>query len=219
VTEYLWADGMEIWTEDKMTRVFSSRSKAAIGIKLDVQSWRQIAVGIAIKKFGGLGYEFDADEDEKDEEMAGPMPEAFHWQASHTPRVGNQVYGGTVNFQGSLTDAGLQEYLHISQIWHKFLQDRPGPLLGSKHSRQQSDGLHQVPLAKQIACREGPQQCRRSWSMGEAQVALEQMYGPGAKYKTAKQEEAIQAVVSGVSPVITILGTGEGKSLLYMLPQ
>lgn len=62
-------------------------------------------------------------------------------------------------------------------------------------------------------------QCRRNWTMREAREALQQMYGPHAEYRTAKQEEAVQAVVGGLTPVIAILGTGEGKSLLYMLPQ
>jgi superfamily II DNA helicase RecQ len=100
----------------------------------------------------------------------GQMADAFHWQASHNPSVGNRTYGGTVNFRGSLTDAGLQEYIRISQMWHEFL-------------------LFDVEDK------------------------------PGAKYKIAKQEEAVQAVVSGLFLVMAILRTEEGKSVLYMLPQ
>ena len=42
---------------------------------------------------------------------------------------------------------------------------------------------------------------------------------PEATYKTPKQEQAVQAVVHGLSPIVAILGIGEGKSLLYMLQQ
>jgi len=55
--------------------------------------------------------------------------------------------------------------------------------------------------------------------MGEAREALQQLYDPTATYKASKQEETIQAVVQGLSPIISILGTGEGKSLAYMLQQ
>ena len=227
ISENLWAEGKEVWTENKMTRVFVSRSRAAIGVRLDVRSWRQIAAGIAIKKFAGAGYKFEADGEDEGEgegeyevdgsgEGRGSMPEAFHWQASHTPRVGNRVYGGTVNFREGLTDAGLQEYLCISQMWHRFLADSEPR---RKHGRGRSDGASQVPLAKRLARRDPRPRCRQQWSMAEARIALEQMYGPGAKYKTAKQEEAVRVVVSGLTPVIVVLGTGEGKSLLYMLPQ
>lgn len=225
ISEYLWTEGKDVWTEDRMTRVFGSRSRIAIGVRLDVRSWRQIAAGIAIKKFAGSGCQFDVESDDEDDVgcqvdgFGGSMPEAFHWQASHTPRVGNRSYGGTVNFRGGLTDAGLQEYLRISRMWHVFLRDQPGQGPHRKHSRQQSDVICQPPLAKRIAIRDCRSRCRRQWSMAEARVVLRQMYGPGAKYRTAKQEEAVQAVVSGLSPVIAVLGTGEGKSLLFMLPQ
>ena len=55
--------------------------------------------------------------------------------------------------------------------------------------------------------------------MEEARQALQQIHGPSASYKTLKQEETIQAVVRGLSPIVSILGTGEGKSLAYMLQQ
>ena len=35
------------------------------------------------------------------------MAAVFHWQASHRPRTGYQIYGGSVNLRGALTDAGL----------------------------------------------------------------------------------------------------------------
>jgi hypothetical protein len=51
------------------------------------------------------------------------MLNALHWQASHTPHTGNHVYGGTMNFRGGLTNAGLQEYHHVSMLWHHLIQD------------------------------------------------------------------------------------------------
>jgi len=53
--------------------------------------------------------------------------------------------------------------------------------------------------------------------MEEAAAGLQELYGPQAQYKSAKQEEAIQVILEGVGQVITILGTREGKSLLFML--
>ncbi|KAK3064884.1 hypothetical protein LTS18_003047, partial [Coniosporium uncinatum] len=128
VTEYLWNDGDEIWSENKMTRVFLSRTAQAIGVKLNVQAWRQLAVGIAIKKFSGQNYQYDldlpadgnagAEREGGKADLGGGMSEALHWQASHNPRTGNANYGGTVNFREGLTDAGLHEYLRASQMWH-----------------------------------------------------------------------------------------------------
>ncbi|KAF1980588.1 hypothetical protein K402DRAFT_458610 [Aulographum hederae CBS 113979] len=115
-----------------MTKVLITRIEVAIGKRINVQTWRHLAVGIAIKKFSGSqGYQFDldlpkgrhagsskeGDEQRKGEEeeeavvrQAWSMPEVFHWQASHNPRTGNAIYGGTVNFGQGLTDVGLQDY-------------------------------------------------------------------------------------------------------------
>jgi superfamily II DNA helicase RecQ len=46
---------------------------------------------------------------------------------------------------------------------------------------------------------------------------LRHIHGPGAGFRSPKQEEAVRALVAGASPLLTILGTGEGKSLLYIL--
>ena len=106
-----------------MTSVLLAHSTQAIGVRLNIRAWRQIAIGIAIKKFSGQRLQLDLDipadgyagpEGEGLGNASGSMSEAFHWQASHNPRTGNAVYGGTVNFRQGLTDAGLQEYLSTS---------------------------------------------------------------------------------------------------------
>lgn len=146
------------------------------------------------------------------------MPEVFHWQTSHNPRTGNRVYGGTVNFKDGLTDAGLQEYLYASQLWHSLCRD-PMPQGSApsraKHARQES--REAGPLIKRLAFRQNLTGCRRVWTAEEAFIVLKQMYGPDAAYK-GKQAQALQAVIQNRLQVVAILGTGEGKSLLYQLP-
>jgi superfamily II DNA helicase RecQ len=53
--------------------------------------------------------------------------------------------------------------------------------------------------------------------MEEALNTLRRLYGVTAQWRTANQEKAIKSMVNGHSQVIAILGTGEGKSLLYQL--
>ena len=72
VSEYLWSDGAAIWPEDKMTRLIKSMSKQAVREAVNIQSWRQISVGIAIKKFSGLAYEADLDlPGDEDDDLGG----------------------------------------------------------------------------------------------------------------------------------------------------
>lgn len=56
-----------------MTRLMKSMSTQAVGERVNIQSWRQIAVEIAIKKFSGLAYEADLD-------LAGDDDDDLGWQ-------------------------------------------------------------------------------------------------------------------------------------------
>ena len=234
VSDYLWHNGSAVWTEDKMTSILLAHSTQAIGVRLNIQAWRQIAIGIAIKKFSGQRLQLDLDIPADD--YAGPegegmsdsrgkatgsMPEAFHWQASHNPRTGNAAYGGTVNFHQGLTDAGLQEYLSTSQKWHSLFQEADAAISrarAGKHTRQESEEEHNVALVKRLAFRRGVKQgCQTMWSAEQALSALQQMYGPDAAYNSY-QSKAIQAVISNRLQVVAVLPTGSGKSLLYQLP-
>lgn len=227
LSSYLFANSRGIWTTDRWTRLLSTKFEQVTGVRVTIQAWRQIAVAIAIKFFGGRGrvletamYEDDEDGGQRLDEEDGMMPVAFHWQASHTPRVGNRAYASRIDYQGGLTDQGVDEYIRISEMWQEFLLEGMQPLSATKHMRgMSSEGGVNLPLLKRIAVRDVTQRYRRQWSMDEAKAVLRDMYGPDAKYKSAWQEKAVQAVMSGLTPVIVVLGTGEGKSLLYMMQQ
>ena len=128
-----------------------------MGVPTHIQAWRQIAVGIAIKLFSGTGYQADLDRpgDPDDDSRGRPinantgdMPEAFHYQATHAPRTGNQVYGGTVNFKDGLTDAGLQQYLQASQMWHRLCHVPPQP---EGHGGRDLPSVARTPLERVVS--------------------------------------------------------------------
>lgn len=128
LSEYLFSAGKTPWKEDRMTKIVVNTGKRILGKHIHIQAWRQITVGIARRKFAAaaanmLIEEGEGVEDEETDPALGSMVDALHWQAGHTPRTGNRVYGGTVNFRAGLTDAGLQEYRHVSQLWHQFVRD------------------------------------------------------------------------------------------------
>ncbi len=69
-----------------MTRVLVLETKATISTAINAQKWRQIAIGIGIKKFAGLNYQLDldlpGDVNDLDNRPRGggsyAMPEVFH---------------------------------------------------------------------------------------------------------------------------------------------
>lgn len=228
VSDYLWHDGQEPWCDDRLSDLLRLKSRQMIGVELNVQTWRQIAVGIAIQKFSGVGYngDFDIDRDEHTpadghagaprrlQEPAGGMPEVLHRQASHNARTGNSRYGGTINYNAGLTNAGLQEYRYASQLWHDFIR---GPFGSKRHAGGGSMGT-QLPLAKRLAVSRSSPTGRRAWSAEEALCELRHMYGAVATYRSRQQAMAIGSVIRNEPEIIAVLSTGEGKSLLYLLP-
>lgn len=46
---------------------------------------------------------------------------------------------------------------------------------------------------------------------------LKEMIGPEAEFR-GQQEPALRAIIKGVSPVLVIMGTGGGKTMLFQLP-
>jgi hypothetical protein len=128
ISDYLWSRGTGPWVDDAMTQVIVNTGKLILGKHIHVQAWRQITISIARRKFAAteanlLIEEGEGVNNDDPHSMLGSMSDALHWQASHTPYTRNQVYGGTVNFRAGLTDAGLQEYRHVSQLWHRFIHD------------------------------------------------------------------------------------------------
>ncbi|RHZ43201.1 uncharacterized protein CDV56_101253 [Aspergillus thermomutatus] len=229
-----------------MTRVVVNTGKLILGKHIHVQAWRQITVGIARRKFAAteanlLIEEGEGVDDEDPHSMLGSMSDVLHWQASHTPHTGNRVYGGTVNFRAGLTDAGLQEYRHISQLWHRFVRDplhfepavatprrmfpqwvspsttrQGGPRTAWEWDETPASVTGSVETAS--VATPSKRRSRRRWRMEQAMEVLQRMYGPDARYWSDGQEQAMQHIVAGAGQVLAILRTSEGKSLLYLLP-
>jgi superfamily II DNA helicase RecQ len=51
----------------------------------------------------------------------------------------------------------------------------------------------------------------------DTKAALQRMMGGQARFRGV-QEKAIQAIVAGESPVVAVMPTGAGTSILFMLP-
>ena len=181
VSEYLFSSGPKLWPDEKMTLVLQESSMRFVGQRINIQAWRQMAVGFAIKFFGGPNGEnpllgdlavIGEAEDEEDYVVepfsANRLPDAWHWAASHTPRTANQNYGLTVDFRQGLTDAALQEYFNVCRQWHLLVYPRlargaaaapPDREIGGgarKHTRAQSS-VTNISLVKRMALREAPQ--------------------------------------------------------------
>ena len=125
-------------------------------------------MSITIKKFAGLHHLFlssaeqaNAEDNEEQNEWTGSMPTAFHWQASHTPRTGNRVYGGTVNFWEGLINVRLQEFRRANDVWHLFCKDPTGFSIDAYSLAISSTVTPVTTLVRNEAC-----SCKRSHHEG-----------------------------------------------------
>lgn len=233
VSEYLWHNGSQIWTEAHLLQLAQSASSSAIGVPISMQAWRQMAVAIASKKFSGIEYQGDIDLPATDaaaeetpltlqESLGGAMPDVFHLQAAHSAFTGRRIYGGATNYEGGLTDAALQEYFRASRLWHHLC--RPQLTVSNTVHRRKADDRSSIaidrPLLKRVALRQRPAQKIPCWSYEDVQFALRSMFPDKSRpaFRSRQQEALIHAITAGQPEIIGILATGEGKSLAFLLP-
>ena len=96
-----------------MTRILTSINRRSLGRAVNVRAWRQIYVGIAIKRFSDINYKVDIDlPDNADDDNGGEaiianrvtLLASFHAQAAHEAYTSNCAYGESINFLFSLTN-------------------------------------------------------------------------------------------------------------------
>jgi hypothetical protein len=108
VSEYLGAAVMELGLALVSLDWWSRKAMKALVLGPSCKPGRQLAAWIAIKEFGRLFVDLgdfnepgDADDDLEGLSVAGAWSnfiDIFDLQAARGPRLGNQVYGGTANF-------------------------------------------------------------------------------------------------------------------------
>jgi len=104
-----------------------------------------------------------------------------------------------------------EKFWHVSNKWHKFLQfvlaKGYSIDVGQKRKRQSlEDDMQHAQMAR----------WKRLQTV-DMQDELRQMYGDKAEFRRL-QKSALEAIMSNKSPILVIMGTGAGKSLLFQLP-
>lgn len=228
VGDYLWSDGEQPWSEERMTRILQSMSRRSLGKEISVASWRQIAVGFALKRFSGMHYELDADmpgnhdDDNNGEAVVADgitLPAAFHAQSTHGASTGNRAYGTTVNYSSGLTDAGLQTYLWASKLWWSLFENTMEQKTSSKRERPVSMSAATPNVVKRVAHHVRGPRHRRVWGSETVKMALQRLYSnPAAEFRSSLQRQMVELVAAHHAEIVIVIPTGGGKSLSFMVP-
>ncbi|KAG9375920.1 RecQ Superfamily II DNA helicase [Pyrenophora tritici-repentis] len=181
------------WTTDRLREALKRESRIAMGQEWTFAGYREMAIGIS-RRFlrGSTAFQADEGEENKEwaEEQAGDS--IADEQAGHTSHVAG------LQFRASSTD------------WHRFLGFQAGV-----DDQRRSSKRKRAPFESE-ADEARVDRWQRLRKM-DARAQLKRMMGEKAEFRGV-QEAAIKAITAGESPVVAVMPTGAGKSLLFMLP-
>jgi superfamily II DNA helicase RecQ len=225
---YIWSPdprtGRE-WTSERFREVLKRESGIGLhGVSLNIPAYRNLAIGISRRYLressvfpqnqyhdGSAAAPTDNVDDEE-----GMDPERFighiaDLQAAHSSHVAGMIYGREAGEQAGTTAHRRELFRLSSTDWHRFLG-----------FADVEDGLARM-MGKR-ACpfdREATQQNhRRRFRLLQADMVdvMQKMTGEANIAFRGNQGPVIQAIQTGVSPIVATMPTGGGKSMFFMLP-
>ncbi len=222
ISPYLWWKDGKVWADNRLTQCMKQACARASTPKIGIAIWRQMTVAIVKTKFAADIACFDVDQQasEEAEEIDADI-RAMTSQRNHSTRTVNRAYANQQGSSfGNVWDGLIRRNLRASTLW-KDLWGLDALLLESAAAagkRKQGDPEPDGPrLLKRIA--RGVYRPRKRWSSAALLRGARQLYGDEAlQWKSAMQERAMVTVMSGSEQVVVVLGTGAGKSMLFMLP-
>jgi hypothetical protein len=218
ISPYLWWKNGKVWADNRLTQCMKQACVRASTPKIGIAIWRQMTVTIVKTKFAADIACFDVDQQasEEAEEIDADI-RAMTSQRNHSTWTVNRAYANQQNNSfGNVWDGLIRRNLRASTLWKDFWD--LDTLLESTSKRKRNGLDPDGPrLLKKIA--QGVYRPRKKWSSAALLKGARQLYHDETlQWKSAMQERAMVTVMSGTEQVVVVLGTGEGKSMLFMLP-
>jgi superfamily II DNA helicase RecQ len=200
------------WTSERMRKIMQRASMRWIGVKINISAWRNIAIAISRRFCREAPFETDEVRPE-DVDSQGPdgQDDSQHdLQSGHTTHIAGMIYARELVENRDAVVGRREKFREVSEGWHRFLnltssQEVPSPESRRKRQRPEDD-IHDAQIARWKRLR-----------TVDVEAELRSIVGEGATFR-GKQREALAAIMSHRSPVLVVMGTGAGKSLLFQLP-
>jgi superfamily II DNA helicase RecQ len=132
-------------------------------------------------------------------------------QAGHGTHVAGMIYARELRQAPGQTMGRQNMFRQISQDWHRFLQftsSIQGFSIKAGMKRPRSEWEH---IGREVQFRQFKQMCHV-----DIYGKLKALIGEDAQFRRL-QEKTIHAIMTGQSPIVSVMATGEGKSMLFML--
>ena len=197
---------VEKWDTNRVRRAIQRVSLQWLGVKMTIMAWRHGSKAIYRRYINDKAVirafvEGDEDQDGEDE--------AFDIQTGHGSRVGGGIYGRPITESPFSTEAQRAGLRRVSIEWHGFLLFKSTLEVRAKKGTRAAQ-------ARREAIEEEIRRWRRM-RLVDVQEQLEALIGKGAQFRDV-QRVAIEAIMRQKSPVVVVMGTGAGKSMLFILP-
>jgi superfamily II DNA helicase RecQ len=233
-SDYVWADEHGPWGTDRLTRILKRETAKRLGTPLTTLDYRHTAVGIGRVVVGegfGRGYQDEVGEIEE-AEIDEEGESALELQSARTTAMGVSNYSVPADIVKHLSIRSMDTFRPLSELWHRFLGLASSQQEDEKRSKSSDSWLEKGSEKRGHAeddapehrlTQLAPQRKRRAEqiSRSEEQLhkAMQQALGRSeVSFKSYEQERAMHAVVAGQTPLVVVLPTGGGKSLLFMVP-
>jgi superfamily II DNA helicase RecQ len=222
--DYVWHDAQGAWDTGRLTRVLRRETGKRLGVALHTLDYRHTAVGIGRVKVGesfSKGYQDDVGEIEE-AEVEEDGEDVLELQNSRTTAMGVGNYSVPMDIIKNLSVRSIDAFRPLSMGWHRFLgvdgtneahQTAVVSVRGARKRplRESISGVALLPRDKEVRV-EDPR--KDSIYKALQQVLKTQEVG----FRSVEQEQAMHAVLDGQNPLVVVLPTGGGKSLLFTVP-
>jgi superfamily II DNA helicase RecQ len=189
------------WTSERFSRIIRREAMQAMDTPLSISSYRNTVEAITHKY---LIHPFDM---EKGEEWKDEKHEWYAQLFGHSSAMGEDMYGRLMTEAANERGSNRAKNRFICQDWYRFLK-LPSAIQGSITAP-----ISFYDDASRTA------QIERYRRMRDTNIHHElQVYMRKKSEFRGEQEQAIQAVMNGESPILVVMGTGAGKSMIFMLP-
>ena len=203
--------------------MIKARSSQALRNKLHTLNYRHIAIAIGrvfVDEMFRVGTQDNIGE-VKEAEIKEES--ALEISAGRTERIGVNQYGVSSDIIKHLSIQSVKTFRPLSKAWHQFLgiggvdNTRARELFivkaGQKHARGRSDALSMQLVLQKI----GPG--TREYRAEQIKRAMQQALGSNkVSFRSDKQKQGVEAVLTGHTPLVIVLPIGGGKSLLFIAP-
>lgn len=218
-----WVKSKE-WTSRRVGQALTRATSEHLNVKITTLVWRHVCIAIMRKyiKDGSVQRALsDENPDEIREEQFGAVAEEndFNYDrfvdemAGHSEMIAGMNYARSNQEAFGVVHTRREAYRRISQAWHELLAF-PSALAPGQITKERGYG-DQAAWVQQAE--EGQMQRWLRVRSMDLDRQLEKVAGAGAKFRSV-QRPALEAIVRRVSPVVVVMGTGAGKSMLFMLP-